>query len=33
MMIFAAAHADSRRLSRALALSARPNAPIRRERP
>ena len=32
MMFFAAGHADSRRLTRALVLSARPDAPIRRER-
>jgi hypothetical protein len=32
MIFYAAAHADTRRLTRALALSALPNAPIRRER-
>ena len=32
MIFFAAAHADSRRLTRALALSARPDAPVRRGR-
>jgi len=32
MIFYAAAAADSRRLTRALALSARPHAPIRRER-
>jgi hypothetical protein len=33
MIFYAAAAADSRRLTRSLALSARPHAPIRRERP
>jgi hypothetical protein len=32
MIFYAAAHADSRRLSLALAQSALPHAPIRRER-
>jgi hypothetical protein len=32
MIFFAAAAADSRRLTRQVALSARPEAPIRRER-
>jgi len=32
MMFYAAAAADSRRLTRAVALSALPNAPVRRGR-
>ena len=32
MIFYAAAAADSRRLTRALALSARPDAPVRRAR-